>query len=215
MTRWSPFGASGVSAAEASIESTRFVVLDTELTSLDERTNRLLSVGAIGMVGSKILLGEQFYRVVNPGVSVPAQGVVIHRLRPADVERGHDLASTIAELGSFIENAVLVGHFARIDRTVLRKEFTSCGLPFENHMICTARVQRWIVRKQPFKEDQFRELEATDLESLARVYKLDFHEAHHALDDAFATARLWQQQMHVLSDLGVKALRELLRFAKV
>jgi DNA polymerase III subunit epsilon len=215
MTRWILFGEGGLSAEEASIESTRFVVIDTELTSLHERTNRLLSVGAIGMVGSKILLGEQFYRVVNPGVLVPAEGVVIHRLRPEDVERGHDLASTIAELGSFIENAVLVGHFGKIDRTVLRKEFTSCGVPFKNQMICTARVQRWIVRRQPFKEDQFRQLEVTDLESLTKVYKLDFHEAHHALDDAFVTARLWQQQMHLLSELGVKTLGKLLRFAKV
>lgn len=215
MTRWIPFRERGPSFVDSPIESTRFMVIDTELTSLDKRTSRLLSVGAIGMVGSKILLGEQFYRVVNPGVSVPAEGVVIHRLRPEDVERGHDLASTIAEFGAFIGKAVLVGHFGRIDRTVLRKEFTSYGLPFKNQMICTARVQHWIVRKQPFKEDQFRQLEVTDLESLAKVYKLDSHEVHHALDDAFVTAQLWQHQMHLLSGLGVNTLGKLLRFAKV
>jgi hypothetical protein len=41
-------------------------------------------------------------------------------------------------------------------------------------MICTARVQRWIVKSQPFTEDRFRDLEARDLEALARIYKLDF-----------------------------------------
>jgi DNA polymerase-3 subunit epsilon len=216
MTRWLPFGGSeSGSVQDALIESTRFVVLDTELTSLDQRTNRLLSAGAIGMAGSKILVRQQFYRVVNPGVSVPAEGVVIHRLRPEDIARGQDLTITLAELGMFLGNAVLVGHFAEIDRNVLRKEFVAAGLELKNPMICTARVQRWIVKKQPFKEDQFRDLEVTDLESLARIYKLDFHEAHHALDDAFVTARLWQKQISLLNGLGVKTLGKLLRFAKI
>ncbi len=215
MPRWVHFRKSGLSVEDAALEATRFVVIDTELTSLHRRTNRLLSVGAIGMIGSKILLGEQFYRVANPGVFVPGEGVVIHKLRPEDVERGHDLTSTLTELRSFIGNAVLVGHFARIERDVLQKEFEACGLSFANQIICTARVQHWIVKAQPFKEDQFRELEAADLESLARAYELEFHEAHHALDDAFVTARLWQKQMHVLSELGVKTLRKLLRVARV
>lgn len=215
MTRWLPFSRSDLPGEEASIESTRFVVVDTELTSLDARTNRLLSVGAIRMVGSKILLGEQFYRVANSGVPVPAESVVIHKLRPDDVERGSDLVSTIAELGAFIGDAILVGHFAKVDRAVLRKEFTSCGRRFTNQMICTARVHHWIVSKQPFKEDQFRDLEVADLESLARNYEFDFHEAHHALDDAFVTAQLWQRQIHLLSELGVRTLRKLLRLAKI
>jgi DNA polymerase III subunit epsilon len=216
MPPWFPFGGSKApSVKDELIESTRFVVIDTELTSLDKRTNRLLSVGAIATVGPKIMVGEQFYRVVNPGVSIPPDSIVIHRLRPEDIEQGDDLATTIAEFGAFIGDAVLVGHFAEIDRNVLQKEFAAAGANLQNPMICTARVQRWIVRKQPFKEDQFREMEVTDLESLAKIYNLDFREAHHALDDAFVTARLWQKQMHLLNALGVKTLGNLLRFAKV
>ena len=215
MPRWFSFGGTEGSDNDSPLESTRFVVIDTEMTSLDQRTNRLLSVGAIAMTGSKIMVGQQFYRVVNPGVSVPADGVVIHKLRPEDIERGHDLKNAIAELEAFIQDAVLVGHFAEIDRNVLRKEFLARGIELKNPMICTARVQRWIVRKQPFTEGQFRDLEVTDLETLAKIYKLDFREAHHALDDAFVTARLWQKQMHVLDGLGVETLGKLLRFARI
>jgi DNA polymerase-3 subunit epsilon len=214
MLRWFGFGKYSA-LNDGAMASARFVVIDTELTSLDKKTNRLLSVGAIGMTGSKIRVGEQFYRVVNPGVEVPREGVVIHQLRPEDVERGEDMPSTLTALLEFAEDAILVGHFAEIDRNALRKEFASCGLDLKNAMICTARVQRWIVKKKPFTEDKFRELEANDLESLARAYKLDFHIAHHALDDAFITARLWQKQQHLLSDLGVKTTRELLRIAGV
>jgi DNA polymerase-3 subunit epsilon len=213
MARWHPFGRD--ERQDTPLESVRFVVVDTELTSLDRRTNRLLSVGAIAMKGTRILLGEQFYRVVNPGVPVPKETVVVHRLRPEDLEQGHAVSETLAELASFLRDAVLVAHCAEIDLGVLRKEFSACGMKLDHEMLCTARVQQWIVRKQSYKEDQFRDFESTDLESLAKLYKLDFHEAHHALDDAFVTAQLWQKQLHLLSSLGVTTLGKLRRLAKV
>jgi DNA polymerase III epsilon subunit-like protein len=58
---------------DTALDSLRYVVLDTELTSLDQRTNRLLSIGAIAMHGPSIQLGNQFYREVNPGVSIPGK----------------------------------------------------------------------------------------------------------------------------------------------
>src|ERR1035438_9363858 len=73
---------------DTALDSVRYVVLDTELTSLDHRTNRLLSIGAIAMQGPSIQLGNQFYRVVNPQVSIPAESILIHRLRSEDVIGG-------------------------------------------------------------------------------------------------------------------------------
>jgi DNA polymerase III alpha subunit (gram-positive type) len=55
------------------LDSLRYVVLDTELTSLDSRSNRLLSIGAIAMDGPKIRLKEQFYRIVDPRVPIPPE----------------------------------------------------------------------------------------------------------------------------------------------
>jgi len=49
--------------------------------------------------------------------------------------------------------------------------------------------------------------------SLALVYDLDFHEAHHALRGAFLTARLWQKLMARLATMKVATLRDLLRVA--
>src|SRR5690349_25119235 len=80
------------------LRDVRFVVLDTELTSLDKRTNRLLSVGAIAMRGPKILLGEQLYRVVNPGVDVPAESIVVHGLRLEDVAQGDSRDEVLIDL---------------------------------------------------------------------------------------------------------------------
>ena len=72
--------ASGLSP-DAPLHSLRYVILDTELTSLDHRTNPLLSIGAIAMQGPSIRLGEQFYRVVNPRPVVSKRLVVETRFQ--------------------------------------------------------------------------------------------------------------------------------------
>ena len=59
------------------------------------------------------------------------------------------------------------------------------------------------------------QMENVSLEAPAKVYNLDFHEAHHALEDAFVTARLWQKQLAKLESMKIRNLGDLLRVAKV
>ena len=198
----------------ARLDATRFVVLDTELTSLDHRSNRLLSIGAIAMDGGAIRLGQQFYRVVNPGVAVPASGILIHGLRAHDVALGEAPERVLEDLQVFLRGAVLVGHFVEIDLKVLRKELATGGHTLDNPAVDTARVHRWILR-QGYSEDLADRLEDISLASLAKAYGLEFQEAHHALDDAFVTARLWQRFVPLLAERGVRDLKRLLRIAGV
>jgi DNA polymerase-3 subunit epsilon len=194
--------------------SLRYAVVDTELTSLDSRSNRLLSIGAIIMEGNKIQIGEQFYRVVNPGVPVPTQSVLIHKLRPNDVECGELPAQALADLQRFIEGKVLVGHFVNVDLKALRKELGDSAHRLSNPAIDTARVHDWILRHGPYREDLEQQLGNISLAALAKVYHLDFHEAHHALDDAFVTARLWQKMISKLETMNIRTLRDTLRIGK-
>jgi DNA polymerase III subunit epsilon len=199
---------------ETPLHSLRYAVLDTELTSLDSRSNRLLSVGAITMEGTRIRLGEQFYRVVNPGVTVPPQGVLIHKLRPNDVEKGESPESALVDLQQFIAGKVLVGHFVNVDLKALRKELGDSAHRLSNPAIDTARVHGWILRHEPYREDLEQQLGNISLAALAGVYHLDFQEAHHALDDAFVTARLWQKMICKLEGMKVRNLGDVLRIGK-
>jgi DNA polymerase-3 subunit epsilon len=200
---------------ETLLHDLRFAVVDTELTSLDSRSNRLLSIGAIAMDGSKILMAKQFYRVVNPGVNVPAQSVLVHKLRPADVEQGIAPQQALAELREFIADRVLVGHFVQIDLKALRKELGDEEHALSNPAIDTARVHRWLLQNGPWREDLVQQMENISLAALAKLYNVDFHEAHHALEDAFVTARLWQKLLAKLQRMNVDNLGGLLRIGKV
>jgi DNA polymerase III subunit epsilon len=204
-----------VPSGDSPLHNLRYAVLDTELTSLDSRSNRVLSIGAVGMDGARILMGEQFYRVVNPGVSVPASSVLIHRLRSNDVEGGDPPALALVGLQQFIADRVLVGHFVNIDLKALRKELGDEAHTLSNLAIDTARVHRWLLQNGPCRDDLIQQLENIDLGSLAKFYDVELREAHHALDDAFVTARLWQKMLHRLDRLNVRTLKELLRIAEV
>jgi DNA polymerase-3 subunit epsilon len=198
---------------DTALRSLRYVVLDTELTSLDPRSNRVVSLGAVAMDGDKIRLGEQLYKVVNPGIAMPAETILIHRLRPADIVDGEAPRVAIDELMKFAVNAVLVGHFVSIDVQALRKEMADSDRIFENRVIDTARVQRWLDRRRKqYQEDRGHDPEERcDLASLKARYRLQGGTAHHALEDAFVTAQLWQRLMYGLENAGIRTLGKALK----
>jgi DNA polymerase-3 subunit epsilon len=194
------------------LSEARFVVIDTELTSLDIKANRMLSVGAIAMDGPRIRLAEQFYRVVNPGVEVPERTILVHGLRPADVATGEDPAKVVNELAEFIEGAILVGHFIAIDMAALKKEFRGAGKTLGNVAVDTAKVHRWLELKlRTFGEATDDRQEALDLPTVAKHYNVSVGDSHHALADAFVTAQLWQKLLNLLEATGVRTVGQLRR----
>jgi DNA polymerase III epsilon subunit-like protein len=50
---------------------------------------------------------------------------------------------------------------------------------------------------------------------ILNMYNLEFREAHHALEDAFVTARLWQKLLAKLGLMKIANLGDLLRIARV
>lgn len=198
---------------KALLHEVRYVVLDTELTSLDQRSNRLLSVGAMAMRGASIQLGEQFYRVVNPQVSIPHETVVIHKIRSEDLESGEQAGKCLTDFCEFVTGSVLVGHFVKIELNILKKEMGRTGLKLNNRAVDTAQVHHWILRHGPFSEDLSVRLEKLDLATLAQFYGVNLEDAHHALSDAFLTARVWQKMLSTLRAKKIDTLGKLLRIS--
>jgi DNA polymerase-3 subunit epsilon len=193
-----------------SLQALRYAVVDTEFTSLDARSNRLLSIGGVVMEGAKIRVGEQFYRVVNPGEPVPLSSVLVHQLRSEDVQAGEPLTVVLDDLLKFLDGSVMVGHFVGIDVKILNKELGE-GQKLRNPAVDTARVHQWLLRHGRYSEDLPTQLEHLDLFTLARAYSLEVREAHHALEDAFLTACVWQHMIHRLEGKGIQTLGKLLR----
>ncbi len=204
-------GANPAFRGSVPLRESRFVVFDTELTSLDRKTNRMLSIGAIAMQGTNIRLGEQFYRLVNTSEAVPRESILIHGLRPADIAEGDTPSQVVRDFYAFAEGAILVGHHVSIDLQALRKELQET---FANPHLCTARTAHWL----HMQREQKRGLDEVDmplnLAALAQEYGIEAAEAHHALGDAFTTAQLWQRLLVELEAHGITTLAEALKIAR-
>ena len=198
-------------APETRLDELRYVVFDTEFTSLEPRSNRLLSIGAVAMQGGSIHVGEQFYAVTNPGVAVPGASVVVHKLRPDDIAQAAPPEKVLKQFVEFAAGAVLVGHFVHHDVEIVHKELAAVGCEWRQSAIDTASVHRWLEsRRQHYPVEAFDERTIrVDLAGVASHYGIAFEEAHQALADAFVTAQVWQRELAVLARSGIHTWRDL------
>jgi len=203
--------------SDARLDQLRYIVFDTEFTSLEQRSNRLLSIGAVAMQGASIRVVEQFYAVTNPGVAVPGKSVVVHRLRAEDIAEAESPAQVLKRFMEFAAGAVLVGHFVQYDIDILNKELEAVGHGRPAYAtIDTAAVHRWLeMKRQHYPAEAFDEHAIrSDLASVAAHYGVTFEEAHHALADAYVTAQVWQREMAELGARGVGTWKDFRRAAK-
>jgi DNA polymerase-3 subunit epsilon len=112
------------------------VSIDCETTTLDIRRAELLSVAAILIRDGRILTSERLELVVRPLKSPGAQGVLIHQLRPIDIERGVPTEQAIDQVLRFIGSRPLVGYYLEFDVAALNRHVRpKLGIPLPNRQI--------------------------------------------------------------------------------
>lgn len=176
-----------------------FVVVDTELTGLNERTDSIISIGAIVMKEKSILLGDIFYRVLNPQSSLKEENVLIHELTSSELEKCPDIKPILKEFVDFIKNRLIVGHFIDIDLKFLKKEINRfLNLKFNPEAIDTYIVFKWLIERglvsKKFKG-------AKSLPEIAEAFDIKVETLHEALYDAFITAQIFQREIAIVQSI--------------
>ncbi len=97
------------------------VSLDCETTSLEVASAELLSIAAIRIQGDRILTSAALDLLVRPVVRPSDAGVLIHRLRSADVAGGLSPAEAIERLLHFVGGRTLVGYYLEFDLGVINR----------------------------------------------------------------------------------------------
>jgi DNA polymerase-3 subunit epsilon len=112
------------------------VSIDCETTTLDIKRAELLSVAAIRIQGDRILTSERLEMVVRPEGQPGERGVLIHQLRPIDLERGVPVDQAIDQVLRFIGSRPLVGYYLEFDVAVLDRQVRpKIGIPLPNRQI--------------------------------------------------------------------------------
>jgi DNA polymerase-3 subunit epsilon len=197
------------SVESMSVTHAKYVVIDTELTGLDEQRDSIISIGAIRMSGGRIELGETFYRLMRPD-GPSTQSVSIQGNKPAGLLLEPEIAPVLSEFLSLCGNDVIVGHLFFTDLAFLKNEVRRfLGLEVKNPIVDTYQLYHWLMRREsPGTSYSPREVKLYEVASQLGV---TISENHDAMSDAFITAQVFQRLMPMLIREGVKTVGELLR----
>lgn len=197
------------------ISDVRFVVVDTELTGLDEKKDSIVSIGAVRMVGGRIDLGDTFYRLVSPKTKLSASSVVVHEIMPSEVVAQPVIDSVLAEFLDYAAQDVLVGHFISIDLAFLNKDMRRLyGRDLGNPAIDTFTIDEWLRKRLKSHACFEKALSGFRLYDIATSIGITVNGSHNAMADAFTTAQLMQRFIPLLAEAGVHTLGELIRRGK-
>ncbi|MDR3682345.1 MAG: 3'-5' exonuclease, partial [Geothrix sp.] len=189
---WRTFRGGPGAEAKGPVAEARFVVLDTELTGLDERKDDIVSIGAVRMRGGTIEIGGAFHELVNPSAVLDARSVVIHGIMPSQVETKPPIDEVLATFKDYVGGSVLVGHCVAIDLAFLNREARRLtGGPFRNPALDTLSLYGWLRHRFPENPALAASLPGLSLFELARLFDIPVAGAHTALGDAYLTAQLF------------------------
>jgi DNA polymerase-3 subunit epsilon/CBS domain-containing protein len=179
-------------------------VLDLETTGLDVRRDRVVQIGAIAMLGARILDAPRIDQLVNPGVPMPAVAERIHGLSDADVAAAPSFTGVYETLHEMISGRVVVGHNIAFDLAVLRHEAARAGLAW--HDPPALDIAQLIGALEPGLPD-------LGLETIASDLDVRIAQRHSALGDSMAAAEIFARLLPRLREADVRTLGEALLLA--
>lgn len=163
----------------------QWVAIDCEMTGLDPKKDHLLSIAAIHINGSKIDSGNGLHLICRPPVMPKKDTIIIHGLRPLDVENGLSYAVMLQRLLPFIGNRPIVGYCTQLDIAFLNriaKNYMGVPLP---HTVIDIRD---LYNRRSGNRTQGISHQAQQLSSICEQLQLPDLAAHDAYNDALLTA---------------------------
>jgi len=194
------------------IQTARFIVLDTELTGLNEKKDSIISIGALRMCGGRVSLGDSYYRLINPETRMTAESVVIHEITPSEVSEKPDIRTILSEFLSYCGNDVLVGFCASIDMEFLNREAKRIlGHTMQNPVLDIFPMFEWVRTKMAVQGGEEINMPFHyKLYDIAKYYGIEVNGAHNAIIDAFITAQIFQRFIPILLEAGIRNVGDVL-----
>ena len=167
-----------------------WVAIDCETTGLNRRADEIIAIGAVRIVGQRILTSERLELLVRPDKGVPADSVRIHRLRERDVAQGLLLPDAMRQLLHFIGSRPLVGYYLEFDVAMLNRALRpllGIGLPQPGIEVSALYYEHKFRQLLPYQQQGNADIDlrfATLMDDLG----LPRRDAHDALNDAVMAA---------------------------
>lgn len=193
------------------LEEYDFVVLDTELTGLNEKKDEIVSIGAVRIKNLRIDLEDNFYSNICPCQEMPKFSTLIHRITPMLARKSPPIVEILPDFLNYCGNSLIIGHNIGLDMTFINRDLRKNlkGVLYNPCLdtMCMAKIYReeqWINYY-----DRYNLNVSYNLKHLSHEYGLPVFPEHNAMNDAIQTAYLFLFLVHKLKDGAVKTLKDL------
>jgi DNA polymerase-3 subunit epsilon len=176
-----------------------WVSLDCETTGLNVSSDEIISIGAVRIVGDKIMTSERFEVLVRPERGVSADSVRIHRLREQDVAQGLPVDEAMKQLLRFIGSRPLVGYFLEFDVAMLNRAIWPIlgqGLPQSKIEVSALYYDHKFRQMLPYEQQTNPNIDLR-FTTLMSDLDLPMRDAHDALNDAVMAAMAFIKLRHL------------------
>ncbi|MCH5251929.1 MAG: PolC-type DNA polymerase III, partial [Lachnospiraceae bacterium] len=171
-----------------------FVVFDLETTGFSPTRNRIIEIGAVKVEKGKIT--DRFSTFVNPGVPIPPRITEVTSITDAMVAEAPEIETVLPEFLDFCEDSVLVAHNAGFDYSFICKKSEEQGRKVDFTVVDTVGIARVL----------FPHLARYTLDNVAKTMKISLENHHRAVEDAEATAGIFEKMITLLQKEGIEDL---------
>lgn len=177
----------GLPAPDARLpfDQARYVVVDVETTGLNLMTDTLISIGAVAVVGGRVVLGDSFSVVLQQQRSSDKENILIHGISGSVQREGVPPADALLDFLDYLGDAPLVAFHVAFDETMIRRAMRQyLNHNFKHPWLDLAYVMPALNR------DLMRSHRVLD--DWINRFGIRIEARHNALADALATAQLLQ-----------------------
>ncbi|MBC7908374.1 MAG: 3'-5' exonuclease [Rhodospirillaceae bacterium] len=184
------------------LRSITFVVFDTETTGLQpSQGDQIVQIGAVRVVNGRILSGESFNRIVNPGKPIPPESIRFHGITDEMARDKPPLGVVLPQFRAFAADAVLVAHNAAFDLKFLRMRERDFGIKFDNAVLDTMMLSNYLDGAEA----------GHSLDSICERFGIEITDRHTALGDAIVTAAVLLRHIEMLESRGITTLDQVVK----
>jgi DNA polymerase III subunit epsilon len=189
---------------EKSFSELNLVVFDIETTGFHPRNgDKILSIGAVKMVGEKVLEEEFYYSLIYNEIAPSAIIEELTGITSSDLLEAPPIEKVLTEFFQFVKKDPLVAHHANHERNFMQHvTWSVLKKRFEHRLIDTSFLTKVVDPKTNY----------LTLDDWCSHYHIEIEKRHHALYDSLATAKLWSQSLKQIQKLGFQNLKEVYSF---